>query len=202
VVVRNVVVAPLARRRGVGAALLLAVVARARALGATRWALNVRPDNAPALALYGRLGLALRHRSVALRVPWAMLSRLPRRALTVATPTPDELPRLEAALGVPGGLLAALGGRLVRWVHDDGGMPLALGAYAPDFPGVAPLRAKEPEALRALLEAFAEAAPRKGSWVQLFVEGDDALATALRVAGAEVRLEVLNLAGALPPAVG
>jgi [ribosomal protein S18]-alanine N-acetyltransferase len=52
----RVVVHPHARGRGVGASLVRAGLEWARALGATRMLLEVRTDNEPAVALYGRLG--------------------------------------------------------------------------------------------------------------------------------------------------
>lgn len=49
-------VRPRARRRGLGARLVDAASARARATGATRLFLEVAEDNAPARGLYDRLG--------------------------------------------------------------------------------------------------------------------------------------------------
>ena len=51
-------VAPAARRKGVGAALLAGALAALKAEGAARCFLEVRAANAPALALYRRLGFA------------------------------------------------------------------------------------------------------------------------------------------------
>lgn len=49
-------VAPWARRRGVGAALMTAAIGLARGAGATEMFLEVDVDNAPAVALYEGLG--------------------------------------------------------------------------------------------------------------------------------------------------
>jgi ribosomal-protein-alanine N-acetyltransferase len=54
--IENVVVAPSARRRGLGASLVAAVVARARAAGAGRIHLEVRASNTAALRLYASAG--------------------------------------------------------------------------------------------------------------------------------------------------
>lgn len=54
----RVVVAAHARGRGIGAALLRAGVDWAQAVGADRMLLEVRPDNAAAVALYQALGFA------------------------------------------------------------------------------------------------------------------------------------------------
>jgi len=63
--VQTLAVAPAARGRGVGARLLRALLDEASARGATSVLLEVRADNAPALALYRRHGfeqIAVRRR--------------------------------------------------------------------------------------------------------------------------------------------
>jgi ribosomal protein S18 acetylase RimI-like enzyme len=57
-------VPPEARRQGRAAALLQAFLAHAKAQGATGLALEVRADNAAAIALYTKLGLVAQHRRV------------------------------------------------------------------------------------------------------------------------------------------
>ena len=54
--ITNVAVAPEARRRGVGAALLLALMRLAAERGARSMTLEVRPSNEAALALYRKFG--------------------------------------------------------------------------------------------------------------------------------------------------
>ena len=54
--VMTIGVAPVVQRQGVGTALLSALVDRSRELGASAVLLEVRVDNAPALALYERFG--------------------------------------------------------------------------------------------------------------------------------------------------
>lgn len=54
--VQNIAVAPTARGKGYAKALLCAMHEKAKALGAKRCLLEVREDNAPALALYERFG--------------------------------------------------------------------------------------------------------------------------------------------------
>ncbi|WP_088289689.1 ribosomal protein S18-alanine N-acetyltransferase [Kineosporia sp. A_224] len=63
--VQTIAVAPAAQGRGLGGTLLEALVERARAAGATSLLLEVRADNAPAIALYERHGfdrIAVRRR--------------------------------------------------------------------------------------------------------------------------------------------
>ena len=57
--VMTIGVAPAAQRRGLGSVLLDALVTRARALGAESVVLEVRVDNAPAIALYERFGFVV-----------------------------------------------------------------------------------------------------------------------------------------------
>lgn len=52
----NLAVAPMYRRQGVGERLVLALVDRLRSRGVCRLSLEVRDSNAPALALYTKLG--------------------------------------------------------------------------------------------------------------------------------------------------
>ena len=57
--VMTIGVAPSAQRRGVGARLLTALLDRSRELGAQAVLLEVRVDNAPAIALYERSGFTV-----------------------------------------------------------------------------------------------------------------------------------------------
>lgn len=54
----NVAVSPDARRRGIGEALILALVERLRRQGSHCLSLEVRASNAPAIGLYQKLGFA------------------------------------------------------------------------------------------------------------------------------------------------
>lgn len=56
--INNVTVAPEARRKGAGAALLDALLAEARSRGAHRVILEVRPSNEAAIALYRKFGFS------------------------------------------------------------------------------------------------------------------------------------------------
>lgn len=62
--VSHLVVDPAHRCRGIGRVVMAEVCARARAAGCTRWYLNVKKDNAPAVALYERCGLRVAFESV------------------------------------------------------------------------------------------------------------------------------------------
>ena len=119
--VRQVVVDAAARRLGLGERLMRRAAADLAAAGCARWCLNVKPDNAAALALYARLGLAVRYRSTVLRTPWAA-ARLPapHAEVTVRAPTPDEERAAESAFALSPGLLADAGARPGRLVRNRG----------------------------------------------------------------------------------
>ncbi len=55
--ITNVAVAPAYRGRGVGTGLMEELVRRSKERGATAMTLEVRPSNAPALALYAKFGM-------------------------------------------------------------------------------------------------------------------------------------------------
>src|SRR3954462_6904242 len=62
---RNVVVAPFARRAGVGRAFMQATADELRAHGKSSWRLNVKASNHAALALYARMGMQQKYRACA-----------------------------------------------------------------------------------------------------------------------------------------
>src|SRR5262245_35991911 len=67
----NVVVAEAARDRGVGRALMDGVREACRNEGCTRWYLNVKQDNLPAIALYRRCGMHPNGEMWSVRLPWS-----------------------------------------------------------------------------------------------------------------------------------
>ncbi len=205
--VMHVVVAPEARGRGVGRALLQATAERLRAAGCSRWTLNVKPDNVPAIRLYERFGLRATTTSVSLRVRFARLDALaPSDRELVGVLVADgggEDASIEAAFDLPRGMLAqrrALGRILLRLqdprVPADVGLGFA--AFDPSLPGASPFRLGEPTYARAMLEALRARARPEHEAVRVNVEGDPPLAAHLRAAGAETALEVVRMEGELP----
>lgn len=194
--VRHLIVAPEARRLGVGRALLEDVAWRLRAAGCTTWRLNVKPDNAPAIALYRALGMSREYRSNSLRVDWPVLERLPATTLQATLVEPADDAALEAAFSLPAGQVAhdRRTGRVLLRV----GPPLVgFAAFNPDFPGSFPFRARSSEAARAILEAMRAHSRPGATYAGVVVENDDALAATLRAAGAVLRLEFDHYSGAL-----
>ncbi len=204
--VRHIVVAPEARGRGAGRALMAEVATRLRAAGCTRWCLNVKPDNRPALKLYTGVGLGRAYESQALRLAWDNLPALPlcERPLEAHVVEPGEDSALEAAFGLPAGSLSSWRGAsdFVILALRDAGAPylarLGVCRFSPSFPGAAPFRVSSPELARPLLAGMRRYALPAHTEVQLLVEDDPALTRALLAAGAYVRLEIVHMEGALP----
>ncbi|HVR01745.1 MAG TPA: GNAT family N-acetyltransferase [Polyangia bacterium] len=197
--VRNVVVAPSARRRGVARALMEATAWHLRAQGKAYWRLNVGPRNAAALALYESLGLRTLYASRALRVPWQSATSLPASRAQVHGLPPARDEELEREFALPRGQLAhARGvGRLVlAAAPSDDARSLGLAVFSPAFPGAFPFRAREDAAVRSLVEAMHTHVPACPH-VNLVIDDDEPLVRLLVAAGAEVRGDFLHLAAPL-----
>jgi GNAT superfamily N-acetyltransferase len=198
--VTHVVTAPGHRRRGIGRALMREVAARAQAAGCARWYLNVKEDNAPAVALYERCGMSVAFESVHFDLPWAAVPRLP--AVGAGVPFSVEAAShaaIEEAFALPRGLLASLDatpGRVLLGIREQDRVA-GFAAFDPDFPGASPFRVVRPEHVRPLLEAMRSHAHAGETSVHLFVEGDHALAAELSDAGASALFRILRMAGEL-----
>jgi L-amino acid N-acyltransferase YncA len=196
--VRNIVVAPSHQGRAIGRSLLLDVAERLRALGLRRWALNVKPDNAPALALYRRLGFVETYRSVALSFDWALVDTLPPTPFIAEPIAPSDDEQAEVDQRLPRGSLArhrAMKGRMLQCVRV-GAHVAGAAVFVPSFPGAYPFRADDLAVARALLLGLRPHAT--APVMKTVIEGQPALAEGLLRHGAEVRLEILHLEAALP----
>jgi GNAT superfamily N-acetyltransferase len=195
----HVVVAPDARRRGVGRGLMERVRSAVVEEGCRRWYLNVRANNGPAIRLYERSGMAIEHRGWALGTSWSALASsglsLVDTGASVVAPSDDVA--FEGALDIDEGRLEALRQRrgVVLAGIREGGHPVAFAAFDPAFPGIYPLRLARTDLagpLLGMLRAWSRA-----DGLHIFVEGDGALASLLMAAGAEVRDELFRMGGAL-----
>jgi GNAT superfamily N-acetyltransferase len=202
--VRHIAVAPEARRAGVGHALMQAVAARGRAAGATSWCLNVKPDNAAAIALYERCGLAKAYRTHALRIAWSAVGDVAEAdGLGAAAIEPDDDAEVEAATDIVPGLLAdarARGGRALVALRSGDGRIVAAAIFDPAFPGAYPFKANEPAFALPLLRALRPHARAEHAFVNVVVEARPDVAAALLAAGATVRLETVHMRGDLSAA--
>lgn len=203
--VRNLVSDPTARRAGIGSALLQQIARIARLSGCSRWCLNVKPENEPAVTLYEKLGFLPVNEGRSLRVSWDLVSRLPSGP--TATPLePDEDDEAQRAFDLEPGLLSnrrAKGSVVLGLVRE--GALRAVAAFDPSFPGGYPFRAASIEDAGSLLRAMRDRRARiddAGSWrergVQLFVERPPSLIDALLGLGAEPILRILHMRALLP----
>jgi GNAT superfamily N-acetyltransferase len=194
--IRHVAVDPGRRRGGIGLALLDAVAARAREAGCSRWGLNVKPDNLPAIGLYRRIGMAPRHESTAMRIAWADVVRLPGLSAVAAI---DET--LDAAaehrFGLPRGQLASARPRRVILVLCDGDAIVGLAAFDPSFPGAFPFRLAALDYARPLLDAMRPHARPTDERVGFVIEDGRALVEGMQQAGAMIVLEIVHFEGPL-----
>ena len=201
----HVVTHPAHRGGGVGRALMEELAGRARAAGRSRWGLNVRIDNGPAIRLYERSGMKALYRSAAMRIAWAKVAGLPRAAGSFSTRLvdPAEDAALEGAFPIAAGRLADLRrtpGRVVLRLVDaerPGDPRLGVACFDPAFPGASPFHVSHPGPAAPLLDGIRAHARPGDVHVRLTVESHDALAAALTAAGAEVMLDMLHMEGDL-----
>jgi GNAT superfamily N-acetyltransferase len=198
---RQIVVDPAARRRGLGRALVAACQKQLRAQGARRLRLNVKEDNRGAIALYERAGLHPDFRSAALWMTHTARRRMPgsRAPLVVFTPGEVHDAEIEARFSLGEGQLAHLrsGADAVRAVRAAGAGPtLGVMRFSAAYPGAYPFCARHASAARALLGEIEQIVPGAARY-GLVVERDEALVTALCAAGAVLRFRMLQMAGPL-----
>ena len=202
---RHVVVAPGSRGRGLGRAMMLAAAARLAERGCERWELNVKRDNAPAIALYRSLGMTAEYDTWVVRVDASVAQRLPAPGPTIrareAGADDDErlARRFELASGVLGQHRRKPSCRVIA--VERNGEPVGLAPFDPAYPGCFPFRSFDAAAARAAIEALAPHLPSGADELQLVVERDRAVAEALLAAGARLRFEIVHMEGPLPGAV-
>lgn len=203
--VRHLVTGHETRRSGIGRALLRAVADDAVARGATRWVLNVKPDNVAAIALYASLGFRPTYRVHAVHLAW-------QDALTAARAAPADVEisplgpgadgEVEAAMTLlPGhlGATRALGGRTMLVARDRASGAIAgVSVYDPGFPSTYPFKASSPAVAFALLAATRPHAPADHDGVHMKLDDLEAVKDAVLAAGGRLRLEVVNLEAPLP----
>jgi len=206
--VGQLVVAPAARGQGLGRRMMTHVAEHLRAQGCTRWTLNVKRDNVPALALYTSLGMQRVREAATLRVTREQVAALPSSPteVSVVSLLLEDCAALTAAFGMMPGKLERFATRASHQLLGlvDAGMPsrpwLGMMDLRASGPVLFPFFAKSPAHARTLLEdAFLRVGDGVSS-MNVVVTDDALLARLLREAGAETRLETLELRGPLPPA--
>ena len=203
--VTNLVVAPSARRAGVGRALMDAMAARFRAAGATNWCLNVKVDNAPAIRLYERCGLLARYDSAVMRIRWELIDALPApsSAATARMATTADAERIERALALlPGKVMRRpldAEHRVPMVLVDDAERVIGFADFVTTFPGAFPFRVARPELAGALLRALRPHARPEHERVQIVIDDDPATCDLLSAAGATTFERIRHYRGPLPP---
>jgi GNAT superfamily N-acetyltransferase len=197
----QLIVAPAARRTGLGLALMKAAAERMMRASCTSIQLSTKPDNHTALALYRSAGLEVIYRVWALGMTWGDVARLPADAgVTTRTATPDDDAEIERAAQLVSGLVAhrrAMPNRLL-FTCERRGRITGFAAFDPTFPGATPFYAEGLEDAAALLRAMRPHARPEDADVSATVERDARLVEVLRAHGAITKLEIVRLQGPLP----
>lgn len=196
--VRHLVTAPEARRQGIGRALLDAVATTARAAGSTTWSLNVKPDNASAIALYEAIGMKRTYATRAVGVKWESVVVDAKDAANVVAREilPEDDARVTTAMKIMPGLLARsrdLGKRLV--LLEAPGIVVGAAVFDPKFPGAYPFRVARPELSFVLLAALQEY--REHDWTAVVCEDAPDVAAYLEARGAWLKIESVHMEGPL-----
>ncbi len=194
--VRQIVVAPAWRGRGVGRELMAVVAARLRAEGCLDWRLEVRADNAPAIALYTAVGMRVLHDVCVVRMTSIDARGFAKPGdATRVTPTDDHV--LEARFDLGTGAIARWRARRPNatfWQLPDAGLVSYWGDFTPERALLFPFRAVRPEHAAALLHAvLADGAPPN---LELHVV-DPSIAEALVAAGGHIHERMFEMGGAL-----
>jgi GNAT superfamily N-acetyltransferase len=196
--ISQIVVDPNARGRGAGHLLMQEVRRLASAKGCTRWYLNVKAENAVAVRLYERSGLTIEQRGWAMVAEWNDLRGLPGATTTVPfDPPEDEVARFGRQHTLDPeriALLRSRPGHVFVALQDHAGL-CALAVFNPNLPGIYPIAVSRPEHARSLFDLLAPCAP--APHVNIFTEGNGALAEALKMAGAKLDFEIFRMGASL-----
>ncbi|MCP3058519.1 GNAT family N-acetyltransferase [Myxococcus sp. K38C18041901] len=204
--VGQLVVAPTARRQGLGRWMMLRSAERLRTQGCQHWCLMVVRDNTPALELYGSLGMRRARQATDLEVTRAHVATLPEapRGLRVSPVESSDGEPLTEAFGMIPGKLARFSSlashQLFKLTRGEGAATERLGVMDLRSGGVVlyPFFAVSLAHARALLEdAFTRVGPARQS-LGVVMTDNPSLEDALRKAGARTRLETYELRGELP----
>jgi GNAT superfamily N-acetyltransferase len=200
--VQNVVVGPSSRGQRLGGVIMRGIAERVRARGASKWFLNVKEENVPAIRLYERFGMSRSGRGHALGLDWEHVAKLPTSPTEIRDLRPSEDAAVEARFGMAAGMLAGRRssprGYVLRAPVSDDGIPLGVAASTPAVPGAAPFRVARAELARPLIESLHSVIPPTPDGFMLWVESDESLAALLRSVGARVYFVALQMRGPLP----
>lgn len=190
--IRNLIVDPEARGAGIGRALMQAAAGAMRARGLTQWRLVVDADNVAAIRLYSRLGMYSIGHSTQLRIAWSTIATIPTETIGASPLTRADIGALERRFGLA---------QLERHAFADGCIAnkldglLGVAVFAPQRADMRGVRVMRPSLTGALLASFARHAEHPH--VDVTIENNDAVCDLLEQHGADVRLRLFHMSGAL-----
>lgn len=196
--VRDLVVATPERGHGLRTALMHAAASGLRAAGVIEWHLNVNTENVAAISVYERLGMAIEHRSTALRFAWHRLIDLPGEAATTLPVAEEDDDDVERSLGLLVGQIAMArrhSSHVLTQLRDEDLEACGFAAFDPAVPGARIFRVARPSLAAALLGALRPHARHDD--VALVIDDDDATTDLLIAGGARVTLRLLHYRGSL-----
>ena len=198
--VLHVSVEPDARRRGVGRAVMECLAKKLRDDGTTRWALNVKEENAPAIALYRSLGLEVAFVIEVLRIDVTKVAALPASSVSVETSEPNEDRTVEDTFRFDHGRLERfreMPDRVLLRAREADRI-VGVAGLDPRFPGAPIFRARDAGVARRLLEHMQTRVKPEVEHLRLVLEDDDRLARVLVSAGGEREMKLLRMVGPIP----
>lgn len=148
--------------------------------------------------MYERSGLTIEQPGWALVADWGALRDLPgATGLVPFEPPEDELQRFARQHAIDPERIALVRRRPGRiYVALQHGAELcALAVFDPSFPGIYPIAVVRPEHARSLFDLLSPHA--QASHVNIFVEGNAALADTLRTVGARLQFETFRMGASL-----
>ncbi|CAN5883944.1 hypothetical protein BH11MYX2_BH11MYX2_12490 [soil metagenome] len=192
--VRNIVADPAHRRRGIGAALMAA--ARERFAGATDWCLNVKVENAAAIALYERCGMRVRHTTVVMRLAADIVLPPPTAGLTVAHLPPDRDAEIEPLFDLLPGQLASARKKTGRVVVALSRGNAVLGIAVMMSIGAFPFRVLDASHAGTFMALLRPMGALDAPWLQFSADNDEARVELTRL-GCTTRMELFHMRGSL-----
>lgn len=199
--VRHVVVDAPFRGRGHGLQLMRELAQLFRSGGARSWRLNVFAQNAPAIALYEKLGMRTVHTTAVLRLDWEHIPRLAQSDTRALELSPGIDAAAESRFGLLEGQLARAraraGVRLFAAFSEENAL-VGLAVFDPHYPGCFPFCCAQPLHARTLLSAMHEIYEGLAPQVQVVVEDDADTVAHLERAGALRLKDIVHMRGALP----
>ena len=197
--VRQLVVEPRARGRGIGHAAMRELKCYFRARGCNQICLNVVPQNTRAIHVYEAAGMRVAYRSIAIQLAWAEAANLPEALPNLeARPLPRARDAAaERRFQLPRGMIERRRAREYDIIALEQADELAgLACFDPHVPGAFPFCARDPASAHTLLNALQPLVPTHPR-VQVVVEDHPELARALVAAGGQIQLEMLHMRGPL-----